>query len=177
MRDISSNEKVAERRIENLAELVGWIDRLAKKNTRSLAEIIHHMMLMDIMERNEEEISNGSVQLITLHAAKGMEFPYVFIAGMEEDLLPHKTSIEEESLEEERRLAYVGITRAQRLLTFTYVRKRQIFGEEVECEPSRFLNEIPPELLEWDDPSKVTLEQQQETGRAHLNNLRNILAS
>ncbi len=176
LRDISSSEKVAERRIENLTELLGWIDRLAKKNTRSLAEIIHHMTLMDIMERNEDEISHGSVQLITLHAAKGMEFPYVFIAGMEEDLLPHKTSIEEENLEEERRLAYVGITRAQRLLTFTYARKRQKFGEEINCEPSRFLNEIPPELLEWDDPTKVTLEQQQETGRAHLKNLHNLLA-
>jgi ATP-dependent DNA helicase Rep len=177
LRDISSNEKVAERRIENLTELVGWIDRLAKKNTRSLAEIIHHMTLMDIMERNEDEDSTGNVQLITLHAAKGMEFPYVFIAGMEEDLLPHKTSIEEESLEEERRLAYVGITRAQRLLTFTYARKRQKFGEEIDCEPSRFLNEIPQELLEWDDPTKVSLEEQQETGRAHLSNLRDLLAN
>jgi len=176
LRDISSYEKVAERRIENLTELVGWIDRLAKKNTRSLAEIIHHMTLMDIMERNEDEDSTGNVQLITLHAAKGMEFPYVFIAGMEEDLLPHKTSIEEESLEEERRLAYVGITRAQRLLTFTYARKRQKFGEEIDCEPSRFLNEIPQELLEWDDPTKVSLEEQQETGRAHLSNLRDLLA-
>ena len=177
LRDISSYEKVAERRIENLTELVGWIDRLAKKNTRSLAEIIHHMTLMDIMERNEDEDSTGNVQLITLHAAKGMEFPYVFIAGMEEDLLPHKTSIEEESLEEERRLAYVGITRAQRLLTFTYARKRQKFGEEIDCEPSRFLNEIPQELLEWDDPTKVSLEEQQETGRAHLSNLRDLLAN
>jgi len=176
LRDISSNEKVAERRIENLTELVGWIERLAKKNTRSLAEIIHHMTLMDIMERNEDENSTGNVQLITLHAAKGMEFPYVFIAGMEEDLLPHKTSIEEESLEEERRLAYVGITRAQRLLTFTYARKRQKFGEEIDCEPSRFLNEIPQELLEWDDPTKVSLQEQQETGRAHLSNLRDLLA-
>jgi ATP-dependent DNA helicase Rep len=177
LRDISSTEKVAERRIENLGELVGWIDKLAKKNTRSLAEIIHHMTLMDIMERNEDDTNSSDVQLITLHAAKGMEFPYVFIAGMEEELLPHRTSIEEENLEEERRLAYVGITRAQRLLTFTYTRKRQRFGEEIDCEPSRFLNEIPSNLLEWDDPSKVTLEQQQETGRAHLNNIRNMLAN
>ena len=177
LRDISSSEKVAERRIENLVELISWIERLAKKNTRSLAEIIHHMTLMDIMECNKDEVSTGNVQLITLHAAKGMEFPYVFIAGMEEDLLPHKTSIEEESLEEERRLAYVGITRAQRLLTFTYARKRQKFGEEIDCEPSRFLNEIPTDLLEWDDPTKVSLEEQQETGRAHLSNLRDLLAS
>ena len=176
LREISSNEKIAARRIENLTELAGWIERLAKKNTRSLAEIIHHMTIMDIMERNEDEVSSGNVQLITLHAAKGLEFPYVFIAGMEEDLLPHKNSIEEDNLEEERRLAYVGITRAQRLLTFTYARKRQKFGEEIDCEPSRFLSEIPSELLEWDDPTKVSLEQQQETGRLHLNNLRDLLA-
>jgi ATP-dependent DNA helicase Rep len=133
------------------------------------------MSLMDILDRNQEEKELDGVQLMTLHAAKGLEFPNVFLVGMEEELLPHRTSLEEDNIEEERRLAYVGITRAQQSLALTYATKRQRYGEEMECEPSRFLNELPEEHLEWDDRREVSPEERKETGRAHLANIRGLL--
>lgn len=177
LREVSSNDKVADKRIENISELLEWITRLSVKSEEPalLKDVVNRMQLMDILERNDDDKKNRGVQMMTLHAAKGLEFPHVFIVGMEEDLLPHKTSIEEENIEEERRLAYVGVTRAQRSLTFTFAKKRQKYGEATECEVSRFLAEIPSEHLEWDDPAKACPEQLKETGRAHLAHMRSLL--
>lgn len=177
LREISSNDKVADKRIENISELLDWIARLsAKSETQArLADVVNRMQLMDILDRNDDDKKNRGVQMMTLHAAKGLEFPHVFIVGMEEELLPHKTSIEEDNIEEERRLAYVGVTRAQRSLTFTLATKRQKYGESMTCEPSRFLAEIPPEHLEWQDRSTTSPEQLKETGRAHLAHMRSLL--
>ncbi len=177
LREISSNDKVADRRIENVGELLEWISRLSAKqrDDASLKDIVNRMQLMDILERNKDDEQRQGVQMMTLHAAKGLEFPHVFIAGMEEELLPHKTSIEEDNLEEERRLAYVGITRARQTLTMTYARKRQKYGEEIECEPSRFLEELPPEHLEWDKPGEENATRARETGRSHLKHLKALL--
>lgn len=99
----------------------------------------------------EKEKNQGSVKLITAHSAKGLEFPYVYIAGMEEGLMPHKNSEEANTLDEERRLAYVALTRAQKELTLTYCRTRQSRGKGMQRTPSRFLTEIPPELLDRRD--------------------------
>ncbi|HHJ20344.1 MAG TPA: ATP-dependent DNA helicase Rep, partial [Gammaproteobacteria bacterium] len=177
LNEVSSSPKIAEKRMENIEELISWIEKLSSQenNTRNLSDIVAHMLLMDILERNEEEASDDKVQLMTLHAAKGLEFPHVFIVGMEEELLPHKNSMEDDMLEEERRLAYVGITRAQQTLTFSYANKRQKFGEATDCEPSRFLEEIPPEYLEWDKPSQMSSEERLQQGRAHLNDLKALL--
>ncbi len=175
LRETSSNPKAAERRMDNVNELLAWIGRLASDEARdggkSLPDIVTHLTLMDILERNEEDKADG-VQLLTLHAAKGLEFPHVFLVGMEEDLLPHKGSIEAGTIEEERRLAYVGITRAQRTLTFTYARRRQKYGEDTDCEPSRFLGEIPPELLDWDTEGNPRREAKPEDRRALLASLK-----
>jgi len=90
-----------------------------------------------------------AVQLMTLHSAKGLEFPKVFITGMEEGLFPHKMSMDDlAGLEEERRLCYVGITRARQKLTLSYAESRRLHGEETLTRPSRFLREIPEELIE-----------------------------
>ena len=88
--------------------------------------------------------------MMTLHASKGLEFPYVFIMGMEEEILPHRSSIEADTIEEERRLAYVGITRARQTLAFTFAAKRKQYGEIIDCAPSRFLDELPPDDLAWE---------------------------
>ena len=99
-------------------------------------------------QQEEEEGADG-VQMMTLHASKGLEFPYVFIMGVEEDILPHRSSIEADTIEEERRLAYVGITRARQNLAMTFAAKRKQYGEIIDCAPSRFLDELPQEDLQW----------------------------
>ena len=141
---ISSSEEVAERRMANVEFLVDSLQRVMQQEAIDLTEAIARLVLRDLMEQQEEEKQAGdSVQLMTLHAAKGLEFPHVFIIGMEENLLPHRNSIDDGNIAEERRLAYVGITRARQTLTLCYAAKRRQFGEAVDCEPSRFIDELP----------------------------------
>ncbi|MGB1109659.1 MAG: DNA helicase Rep [Gammaproteobacteria bacterium] len=170
-------EPQAERRLQNLNELGEWIRKMAEKNPEGdLSDIIGQLALIDALDRAENEEAGDRVTLMTLHAAKGLEFPYVYLVGVEENILPHRTSIEEDSVEEERRLAYVGITRAQKALIISLCRKRRRFGEVEECEPSRFLEELPQDDLQWEgigverDP-----EVSKQMGKAHLANLRELL--
>ena len=110
---------------------------------------------------------------MTLHSSKGLEFPYVFMVGMEEGLLPHQSSIDEDNIEEERRLAYVGITRAQQALTFTLCRERRQFGEQMRPEPSRFLLELPQQDLDWEHNRKAPSEaERMAKGQASVANLK-----
>jgi len=174
----SANDKAAQRRLENVEELVAWLEKLQADEMKgeTLAEMVSHLALMDILERQEEESADDRVSLMTLHAAKGLEFPVVFLVGMEEELLPHRTSIEEENIEEERRLAYVGITRARRLLHLTCARRRRRGGETVECEPSRFLSELPAHMLEWEGrDAEQDPEKKKARGKAHLATLKAML--
>jgi len=173
----SGDEKQAERRMANVMELVDWLGRLHKdEKGDTLADLVAHMALMDILERNNEEKNSDALSLMTLHAAKGLEFPYVYMVGVEEELLPHRTSIEEDSLEEERRLMYVGITRAQKELTICYATKRRRYGEDIECDPSRFLNELPEDEIEWEGGGRqVDEEKAKDRGRAHLASLKDML--
>ena len=143
---------------------------------KSIGDIAARLTLMDIMDRQADENQADAVHLMTLHAAKGLEFPHVFIVGMEEEILPHRTSIEEDSIEEERRLAYVGITRAQRSLVMTLANTRKRYGEKVDCEESRFLRELPAEDLIWmTEKTQVDPEERKERGKAHLSNIRDML--
>jgi len=171
----SSSRKTAERRMANVRELLEWLRALenGELQERTLAEMVDHITLMNMLDQREDEEEKDQVRLMTLHAAKGLEFPHVFLVGMEEELLPHHSAIEEEDVLEERRLAYVGITRARHTLTLTLARRRKRFGEMVACDPSRFLEELPPEDLEREGAnSNLSPEQQREKGAAHLAQLR-----
>lgn len=126
----------------------------------TLTQVVTRFTLRDMMERGESEDEADQVQLMTLHASKGLEFPYVYLVGMEEGLLPHQSSIDEDNVDEERRLAYVGITRAQKELVFTLCRERRQYGELVRPEPSRFLLELPQDDLKWESERKVVSPQE-----------------
>ncbi len=174
----SSSERVAERRWENVRDLVEWLQRLQadEHKGKTLSELVAHLSLMDILERQDEDEAGDRVALMTLHAAKGLEFPVVFLVGMEEGLLPHQTSIEDDDIEEERRLAYVGITRARRELIITTAAHRRRAGERVRCEPSRFLAELPADDLQQEGRGvKISEEERRARGMANLANLKAML--
>jgi ATP-dependent DNA helicase Rep len=177
LRENASSQAVADRRYANVTDLLDWLGALKKGELqeKTLAEMASHLTLMDVMERQDEDEGGDRVSLMTLHAAKGLEFPHVLLVGMEEELLPHRTSIEEETIEEERRLAYVGITRAQRTLTFTLTRRRKRYGEWVSSEPSRFLAELPRDQLRWDNARDETPENRKARGLSHLHALKGML--
>ncbi|MEQ1740504.1 MAG: DNA helicase Rep [Methyloglobulus sp.] len=185
LRENSKTSESAERKMNNVAELINWLKRIADKEgqeQKPLAEIIANIMLMDILERNQEEESGDQVSLMTLHSAKGLEFQHVFLVGMEENILPHQNTIESDDvngtngIEEERRLAYVGITRAQRTLTFSYCTHRKKYGDVTECQPSRFLGELPEDDLEWVNKKQLPADVIKERGKANLANLKTMLS-
>lgn len=178
LEETSGDPNKAERRMENVEELLGWIDRILEQDTeqKSIGDIAARLTLMDILDRQEDENQNDAVHLMTLHAAKGLEFPHVFMIGMEEEILPHRTSIEEDGIEEERRLCYVGITRAQRSLVMTMANTRKRYGEKMECEESRFLRELPSEDLIWmSEKTQVDPEERKARKDAHMSNIRALL--
>ena len=176
----SGSDKAAERRWENVEDLIGWLEKLRADEQKggSLGHMVNHLSLMDILERQDEEDSGDRVVLMTLHGAKGLEFPHVFLVGMEEDLLPHRSSIEEDNIAEERRLAYVGVTRAQRTLVMTCAERRRRAGELVRCEPSRFLQELPDDDLKWEGRgATLSTEEKQARGKASLAGLKAMLGA
>jgi ATP-dependent DNA helicase Rep len=176
--DNAKDPNEAERRQQNVTDLLDWLGRLADngEEQRDLAGIVSRIALLDRLDRDDEGNSN-CVRLMTFHAAKGLEFPHVFMVGMEENLLPHRSSIEADNFEEERRLAYVGITRAQKTLTMTYSSKRRRAGDWESCEPSRFLSELPAGDIEWDKPGMTqNPETRKQRGQAHLAQLKGLLS-
>jgi len=180
LKENSSSLKAAERRWQNVQDWLDWLRKMRHDADEplGLAELAARMSLMDILERHDQEKNQDAVALMTLHAAKGLEFPHVYIAGMEEDLLPHRESQDDARLEEERRLCYVGITRAQRSLTFTLAKRRKRYGEWQPCEPSRFLKELPEDLLEWQGAGvEVPEETKKQRGRDNLAQLKAMLQS
>ena len=178
--EYATSPKAAEMQSKNVATLFDWVADMLKgdefNESMNLNQIVTRLTLRDMLERGEEEDDSDQVQLMTLHASKGLEFPHVFLIGMEEGILPHQTSIDEDNVEEERRLAYVGITRAQRNLWFSLCKERRQFGELIRPEPSRFLLELPENDLQWErDKPPLSAEQQQAKTQSHIANLRAIL--
>ncbi len=136
--------------IENLfTSIQNLINRAEDVDEKNIESVIRKLVLLDLLEQQQEEEDTDKVNLLTLHAAKGLEFPYVYIMGLEEELLPHKNSIAAETIEEERRLMYVGITRARQGLTLTLAEQRKNGGQMKQMTPSRFLDELPQDELEW----------------------------
>lgn len=175
--ETSSSAKAAEMRMRNVNQLYSWMTEMLQGDEldepMTLAQVVSRFTLRDMLERGESDEALDQVQLMTLHASKGLEFPYVFLVGMEEGLLPHQSSIDEENIDEERRLAYVGITRAQQELFFSLCRERRQFGELIRPEPSRFLLELPQDDLDWQrKPKQVSAEERMAKGRSHLAALR-----
>ncbi|KND84917.1 ATP-dependent DNA helicase Rep [Aggregatibacter actinomycetemcomitans serotype a str. H5P1] len=178
--EYATSPKAAEMQSKNVATLFDWVAGMLKgdefNEPMNLNQIVTRLTLRDMLERGEEENDGDQVQLMTLHASKGLEFPHVFLIGMEEGILPHQTSIDEDNVEEERRLAYVGITRAQQNLWFSLCKERRQFGELIRPEPSRFLLELPENDLQWErDKPPLSAEQQQAKTQSHIANLRAIL--
>ena len=175
----TKDKQQAQNRIDNVNELLNWIDSLEQKaekddKTLTVDDLVAKLTLMDVIERNEEK-SQDAVHLMTLHASKGLEFPYVFLIGIEEDLLPHRNSQSDQQIEEERRLLYVGITRAQRQLMISYANSRKQAGKSLSTTPSRFLQELPDNDIEWEGRSQLSPEQKQAKGNQSLATLRNLL--
>ena len=179
--ETSTSAKAAEMRMKNVSDLYSWIvadlegDNYDKEE-KTLKEVVQRLTLRDMMERGEDQEGADQVQLMTLHASKGLEFPYVFLIGAEEGILPHQVSIDEDNVDEERRLAYVGITRAQKELTFTLCKERRQYGELIRPEPSRFLEELPYDDLDWEmKKPKPTQEERMEKGKNNIAHLRAML--
>jgi DNA helicase-2/ATP-dependent DNA helicase PcrA len=145
--------EAAENRIRNLREMLVSLDAAGaalQSPLERLQEFLDEVSLDSEKEEEREEAGNA-VTLITMHSCKGLEFPNVFIVGMEDGLLPHSRSNDGNSLDEERRLFYVAITRAMRKLTISHCAARKKYGQPMPCHPSRFLKELPPELVELGD--------------------------
>lgn len=180
LRESANDQRGAQRRLETVEEFLGWLERRQGRpdddtaydevgEEVSISDLANYMTLLGILDREDDDASD-SVHVMTLHAAKGLEFPYVFLAGMEEGLLPHRSSVAEAdpaAIEEERRLAYVGITRAQRGLMITYARTRNRYGDLIDCDPSRFLDELPSEEIDW---QRLDDERDPEERKAHGRN-------
>ena len=199
----ASSGAVAEKRMGNVNFLLDQIKKLLQKDDMSVAgeddseagyqesteaitkesadegqmqDAIAKLILRDLLDRQEEESADDKVQLMTLHAAKGLEFPHVFLVGMEDGILPHRNSIDEGNLEEERRLAYVGITRARQTLTMTMASKRKQFGEILSTTPSRFLDELPQDDLEREGFGDSNPEVAKDKGQKSLDALKGLFA-
>ncbi|MEM7377830.1 MAG: 3'-5' exonuclease, partial [Pseudomonadota bacterium] len=176
--ETSERRDIGLRRCQHVQELVEWIERLPDDDDGTPPDLdaaVAHLSLMDRLEDDDD--TGDAVRLMTLHASKGLEFPFVYLVGFEEELLPHRTSIEEDTVEEERRLCYVGITRAQERLTLTRATKRVRFGDTARTQTSRFFTELPREDLEvfgsGADADPVT----EQRGREALADLRAMLKS
>ncbi len=179
IRQNSSSEKAAEYRMANVQFLLEALKNTLERDDEgelTIEDAIAKLVLRDMLERQEEEAEGAEgVQMMTLHASKGLEFPVVYIMGMEEEILPHRSSIEADTVEEERRLAYVGITRARENLTLTLASKRKQYGEVIDCTPSRFLDELPADDLVWEGLEEAPPEVKKARAGSALADMRAML--
>lgn len=163
--DNQKNEKAARFKFLNIERLIQSIDEWEQNPDNLSPNLFAYLNRITLLTRDDgEEEDKGEVQILTIHAAKGLEFPVVFIAGVEEGIIPHERSVEENhgDVEEERRLFYVAITRAQKKLFLTSCKKRRHLKDFIDCEPSRFIDEIPAELVTFHEPKIESDDEQKE---------------
>ena len=165
--------KSGEIKWRNVQDLCGWLAKKGEQDGKNLIEIAQTIALMTLLEDKDEEAD--AVKMSTLHASKGLEYPHVFLAGCEEGLFPHADSVEEGRLDEERRLMYVGITRAKYSLTLTHCIKRKRQGSWHFPEPSRFIGEMPQEDLKILGRKGGEPIVSHEEGKANLRNMMDML--
>jgi len=179
--DTAANSKQAEKKLQNIQELIAWLQKLTDdpdNENITLAQALHKLQLIDLLSRQNEAANFNCVQLMTIHAAKGLEFDYVYITGMLEQILPHQNSIDTDNIEEERRLAYVAITRAKLELSISFAKQRSNFKQTQSSQPSRFLEEMPAELFEWDDPdTPQETKTTQQQSKANFSLLQELLTN
>jgi superfamily I DNA/RNA helicase len=163
LKRLDKNPEVAEGRIRNLKELMATMDGIGNLPAERLENFLENVTL-DSDREEEKENTQDAVTLITMHSCKGLEFPHVFVVGLEDGLLPHSRSKVEGTLDEERRLFYVAVTRAMLTLTISHCGGRKKYGQLLPCQPSPFLKELPEELVEHSD-SKSKQPVTQESGK------------
>ncbi len=180
----SEEPRTAESKWKNVMDFIGWLTKKGEGSTefgnesedKNLLELTQMVSLMSMLEGREEG-EPDAVKLSTLHAAKGLEFGHVFLIGCEEGILPHQVSIDLEEIEEERRLMYVGITRAQKSLNISWCKKRKKAGEMQMCEPSRFIAELPTDdLRHFGNPFNQDLQASKDFGKSKMANIMAMLA-
>jgi ATP-dependent DNA helicase Rep len=163
-----------ERKLGNLRELADWFRAMQKEGSRA-GDLAAQLALLSHADRDDP---GNAIRMMTLHSAKGLEFRFVFIVGCEDGTLPHDGSLDEGRLDEERRLMYVGITRAKELLTLSFSARTRKYGEVLSNEPSRFLQELPQDDLHWDgkDPEADAVVVR-ETAQSHMAKIAAMLAA
>jgi DNA helicase II / ATP-dependent DNA helicase PcrA len=162
-------------REENVRELVRTLAEYQRRSTEGLSGFLGEVAL-DQDRAEETDTDKDGVTLITFHAAKGLEFPHVFLIGIEEGILPHDRSKLEGNLDEERRLFYVGVTRAMQTLTITHCANRNKYGGSIPCHPSSFLKDLDPQYVEIVNYHQLANQPASEgTARSHFAKMRELL--
>ena len=170
----AEEERTAQTRWGNVCEFAEWIKRKGEADGKTLVDLVQSIALINMLDKQNDE-DYDAVQLSTLHAAKGLEYKHVFLVGIEEGILPHRESLDAVKLQEERRLMYVGITRAQRTLHISYCEKRKQARELMNCEPSRFIDEMGKEDIRFSG-GKAAAVPDKATGSARLDAMKAMLA-
>ena len=167
----------AQARTQSVDDFVGWLARKGEADGKNLLELTQMVALITMLEGREADAPDA-VTLSTLHAAKGLEFPHVFLVGLEEGILPHREAVEAGNVDEERRLMYVGLTRAQQTLHLSYCRTRKRAGEKVDCVPSRFVAELAQDDVRYADQPLTADEsvKARQSGNVRLQALKALVA-
>jgi superfamily I DNA/RNA helicase len=155
LRRLEKNPENSESRVRKLKELMATMDGAGNLPAERLENFLENITL-DSDREEEKENTGDAVTLITMHSCKGLEFPHVFVVGLEDGLLPHTRSKVEGTMDEERRLFYVAVTRAMQTLTISHCGGRKKYGQLLPCHPSPFLKELPEELVEHSDSKSKT---------------------